>query len=149
MDALLHDISKYFATWYPMPRPSQEPGFLLKFDEKGSPRPRYLGRVDAVMSVEEMQSKIPPLGFKADGETEVIEDRSFAAFKAKMEAAIQAGKNKTKSQKERKKKERIVSKQTWCDQLKRTQCYLGLRPRRGLVSKKVSKMVTVLHFTST
>ena len=61
----------------------QEPGFLLNFDEKGSPRPRYLGRVDAVTCVEKMQSKIPPLGFKADGETEVIEDRSCEHYGVK------------------------------------------------------------------
>lgn len=66
------------------------------------------------------------------------EDRSFAAFKAKMEAAVQATKNKTKSQKERKKKERVTQKQGWCAQLQRTQCYLGVRPRRGFIPKKVS-----------
>ncbi|KAL8796896.1 MAG: hypothetical protein Q9195_000979 [Heterodermia aff. obscurata] len=136
VEALLYDINKDFSTSYKMPSPNKEPGFLLNFDKKGSPRPRYLGRVDADISVEDMESKIPAPGFKANGETEVLEDRSFAAFKAKMEAAIQAGKNKTKSQRERKKKERIASKQTWCDQLKRTQCYLGLRPRRGSVAKQ-------------
>ena len=130
-----------------MPNPIKEPGFLLNFDAKGSPRPRYLGRVNADISVEDMESKIPAPGFKANGETEVHEDRSFAAFKAKMEAAVQAGKNKTKSQKEKKKKERIVSKQTWCDQLKRTQCYLGLRPRRGSVAKEVNDLVAGFHFT--
>ena len=66
------------------------------------------------------------------------EDRSFAAFKAKIEAAIQATKNKTKSQKERKKKERVTQKQSWCAQLQRAQCYLGVRPRRGFVPKEVS-----------
>ena len=141
VEALLYDINKDFGTSYKMPHPNKEPGFLLNFDEKGCPRPRYLGRVDVDISVEDMESKIPAPGFKANGEAEVPEDRSFAAFKAKMEAAIQAGKNKTKSQKERKKKDRIVSKQIWCDQLKRTQCYLGLRPRCGLVAKNVSDMV--------
>ena len=67
------------------------------------------------------------------------EDRSFAAFKAKMEAAVQATKNKTKSQKERKKKERVTQKQAWCAQLQRAQCYLGVRPRRGFVPKEVSR----------
>ena len=145
----MYDINKDFGTSYKMPNPNKEPGFRLNFDEKDSPRPRYLGRVNEEISVEDIESKIPAPGFKANGETKVHEDRSFAAFKAKMEAAIQAGKNKSKSQRERKKKERIVSKQTWCDQLKRAQCYLGLRPRCGSVAKKVSAMVAVLHFTST
>ena len=71
----------------------------------------------------------------AAGETEEPEDRSFEAFKAKIEAAIQAGKNKSKSQKERKKKERVVQKQSWCAQLKRAQCYLGVRPRRSAIAR--------------
>ena len=143
VEALLFDINQDFNTSYQMPSPNKEPGFLLNFDKKGSPRPRYLGRVDADTSVEDMESKIPAPDFKANGETGVHEDRSFAAFKAMIEAAIQAGKNKTKSQRERKKRERIFSKQAWCDQLKRTQCYLGLRPRRGSVAKKVSDIFTV------
>ena len=80
------------------------------------------------------------------------EDRSFAAFKAKMEAAVQATKNKTKSQKERKKKERVTQKQAWCAQLQRAQCYLGVRPRRGFVPKKVSGLIgwigECIHFPS-
>lgn len=126
----MYDINNDFGTAYKMPRPKTEPGFLLNFDDKGSPRPRYLGRVNLDVSVEHMESKIPA--------PDMREDRSFAAFRAKMEAAIQATKNKSKSQKEKKKKERIVLKQSWCAQLKRAQCYLGVRPRRGSVAKNVS-----------
>lgn len=141
VEALLYEINKGFGTSYKMPHHTREPGFLLNFDEMGSPRPRYLGRVNADVSAEDMESKIPAPSYKAKGETET-EDRSFAAFKAKMEAAVQAGRNKTKSQKEKKKKERIVLKQSWCAQLKRAQCYLGVRPRRGSVAKNVSLSVS-------
>lgn len=144
VEALLYDINTGFGTSYKMPHSTREPGFLLNFDQKGSPRPRYLGRVNADISVEDMESKIPAPDYKAKGETET-EDRSFAAFKAKMEAAVQAGKNKTKSQKEKKKKERIVLKQSWCAQLKRAQCYLGVRPRRGSGAKNVSHNVSFFY----
>ena len=133
VEALLHDINQDFGTSYKMPNPTREPGFLLNFDEKGSPHPRYLGRVNADVSVDEMEAKIP-----APEPAREMEDRSFAAFKAKMEAAIQATKNKTKSQKERKKKERIVLKESWCAQLKRAQRYLGLRPCRDAAAQNVS-----------
>lgn len=133
VDALIRDINKELGTYIKLPKTGREPGFLLNFDEQGSPRPRYLGRVDVDITVDEMESKIPSPDFKALGEVEEPEDRSFEAFKAKMEAAIQATKNKSKSQKETKKKQRVVQKQGWNEQLKRVQCYLGIRPRQSAV----------------
>ena len=60
----------------------------------------------------------------------MLDDRSFAAFKKKIEASIEAGKNKSKAQRERKKNERIVLKKGWFAEMKRVQCYLGARPCR-------------------
>ena len=105
-----------------------EPGFLLSFVEKGSPRPRYLGRMMAEDDLNVMESKIPRIDFVQDGE-DAVNSRSLAAFRVKMEAAIQAGKNKSKASKEKKKGERIILKRSWCAELKRVRCYLGLRPR--------------------
>ena len=138
MEALIHDINKELGTSLKFPHPSREPGFVLNFDEKASPRPRYLGRVNEDISVEDMEFKIPGPDYKPAGEVEEVEDRSFEAFKTKIEAGIQASKNKTKSQKEKKKRERVSQKQGWCAQLKRTQCYLGIRPRRGQIAHKQS-----------
>lgn len=64
VEALLHDINTDIGTSYKVPHHDREPGFLLNFDEKGCPRPRYLGRVNAHISVEEMESRIPAPGFK-------------------------------------------------------------------------------------
>ena len=135
VETFIDDINKELDTCLKFPRPNREPGFLLRFDEEGSPRPRYLGRVDLEVTVDEMESKIPPPEYKAAGEMEEPEDRSFEAFKAKMEAAIQAGKNKSKSQRESKKRQRVVQKQGWCEQLKRAQCYLGIRPRKSAAAQ--------------
>lgn len=131
VEAFIYDINKELGISLKFPRPSHEPGFVLNFDEQGSPRPRYLGRINEEIGVEEMELKILPPDYRAAGETEEPEDRSFEAFKAKIEAANQAGKNKSKSQKERRKKDRVLQKQAWCAQLKRVQCYLGVRPRRS------------------
>ena len=57
------------------------------------------------------------------------DDRSFAAFKKKkIEPAMQATKQESKHQRD-KNKGRIGLKHGWCEQLKRAQCYLGVRLR--------------------
>lgn len=133
-EAFLHDINSELGTFLNFPHPTHEPGFHLHFDEPGSPRPRYLGRVDAETTVDDMESKIPGPDYQAPGETGEPDDRSFKAFEAKMKAAVQAGKNRTKTQRETKKRQRVGQKQGWCEQLKRAQCYLGVRPRRGALA---------------
>ncbi|KAL8863540.1 MAG: hypothetical protein Q9178_000221 [Gyalolechia marmorata] len=128
VQALFDDIKKELRLLVYFPHEEQEPGFLLSFTEEGSPRPRYLGRFDLQHSLDDMEAKIPPYTYEDNGEQRTG-DRSFAAFKKKMEAAIEATKQKSKHQRDRKKKERIGTKQAWCEQLKRAQCYLGVRPR--------------------
>ncbi|KAL8772954.1 MAG: hypothetical protein Q9209_001974 [Squamulea sp. 1 TL-2023] len=128
VQALFDDIKKELRLLVYFPSEEKEPGFLLSFEEEGIPRPRYLGRLDFEHSLDEMEAKIPPYTPVENGEYRV-DDRSFAAFKKKMEAAIEATKQKSKHQRDKKKKERIGTKQAWCEQLKRAQCYLGVRPR--------------------
>ena len=82
------------------------------------------------MDLPSWEQKIPGPNYKKDGENEVLDDRSFAAFKRKIEASIEVGKHKSKAAKEKKKNERVVQKKGWCAQLKRAQRYLGVRPRR-------------------
>lgn len=59
-----------------------------------------------------------------------VVDRSFAAFKLKMEAAVQATRRKSKASKGKRQREQIQKLKDWCRAVKRTQCYMGLRPRR-------------------
>ena len=82
------------------------------------------------MDLTSWERKIPGPDFKENGENEVLDERSFAAFKKKIEASIEAGKNRSKSAKEKRKNERVIMKKGWCAQLKRAQRYLGVRPRR-------------------
>ena len=103
------------------------PGFLLSFLEDGSPRPRYLGCLSAENPLEEMESQIPGPDFKQEGEDK-IDPRSLEAFRKKIEAAIEAGKHRSKGTKEKRKKARVMEKKSCCLQLQRTHRYLGMKP---------------------
>lgn len=129
VEDFLSEINEKLDLELRFPRSLEEPGFLLKFQQDGSPRPRYLGRLTTENTLEMMESKMPGPDFREPGETDDLDHRSFDAFRRKMEAAIQAGRNKSKASKEKKKKSRIVEKKGCCAQLKRTQCYLGIKPR--------------------
>ena len=110
------------------PDVTRHPGFDIGFEEEGSPRPRYLGRLTDQTSLLDLEEMMPEPGTEP-GVPQVLEDRTFPAFRRKMEAAILAGKNRQKNAKSKKKQDRVVQKRGCCAQLKRTQCYLGIRPR--------------------
>lgn len=57
------------------------------------------------------------------------EDRSLEAFKAKMELAYQAARNKTKASKQRKHQEVLLKRQDMVKQALRAEGYLGLRAK--------------------
>lgn len=133
VEELLFEINSKLNLKLGFPHSTIEPGFLLSFLIEGSPRPRYLGRLTTENDLETMESTIPGPGFKQPGD-DALDSRSFPAFRVKMEAAIQAGKNRSKASKEKKKKERIIIKGSWCDQLKRARCYLGLRPKSSTLT---------------
>ncbi len=122
--SLLAEINKDLNLQLKFP---DDPGFLLNFLEDGSPRPRYLGCLSAENPLDKMESQIPGPDFKLEGEDEV-DDRSLEAFRVKMEAAIQAGRNRSKGSKEKRKKARVMEKKGCCLQLRRTQHYLGMKP---------------------
>ncbi|KAI4256477.1 MAG: hypothetical protein LQ352_002083 [Teloschistes flavicans] len=128
VQVLFNEIREQLGLIVHWPRQDIAPGFLLTFSEADLPRPQYLGRLDLHHSLDEMEAKIPPHKNSQD-EAPRVDDRSLAAFKKKMEDAVQATKQKSKNQKDKKKKNRIGMKQGWCEQMKRAQCYLGLRPR--------------------
>lgn len=107
----------------------RHPGFEIAFQD--GPRPRYLGRLTDDCSLTELEEMIPK---PCEEEREVVEDRSFPAFRRKMEAAILAGRNRQKNARDKKRRDRVTTKKGWCAQLRRAQCYLGVRPR-GTVDK--------------
>ena len=133
VEALFKEIYETLGVYAGFPEVWYHSGFDIGFTEEGIPRPRYLGRFHTFCSLDDLEAMIPAPGNAAE-EPQEVDDRSFPAFRRKMEEAILAGKNKSKAAKEKKRRDRVVTKKAWCTQLKRTQCYLGIRPR-GTVKK--------------
>lgn len=122
--ALLAEINKNLDLQLKFP---DDPGFLLSFLEDGSPRPRYLGCLSDKSPLEVLESQMPEPDSKQEGEDDV-DPRSFEAFRLKMKAAIETGKNRSKGSKEKRKKARVMEKKSCCLQLQRAQRYLGMKP---------------------
>ena len=133
VEALFVEIYQTLGVYAGFPEVWYQSGFDIGFTEEGIPRPRYLGRFNNDCSLDDLEAMIPAPG-KAVEEPQEVDDRSFPAFRRKMEEAILSGKNKNKAAKEKKRRDRVITKKAWCTQLKRSQCYLGIRPR-GTVNK--------------
>lgn len=106
-------------------------GVLLPFVEDGTPQPQYLGRSKSRETKDNLERSIPvPLEYpsRPAGSSRAF-DRSFSAFKAKMEAAIDATRRKNNAAKGKRQRTQAQKLRSWNRGLKRTQCYLGLRPR--------------------
>ena len=133
------------------PDVTRHPGFDFDFEEDGSPRPRYLGRLTDQMGLLELEEMIPQPGTEPGG-PQVLDDRTFSAFRRKMEAAILAGKNRQKNAKSKKKQDRVVQKRGWCAQLKRkalfrlvplsTPVYFIILPEHCLLLKCLSQALS-------
>ena len=83
---------------------------MIDFSSKGIPRPRFLGICTSRECFSDMETNIPTEAYKPEDEDLKIgkaDDRSFASFTAKMDAAFQATKNKSKGSKEKKKIQRV------------------------------------------
>lgn len=148
VEDLFHEIKKKLHLLVYFPSPVREPGFLLRFDHD-MPRPRFLGKLSQAETFETLEARIPKAGYKEDDEGEGVDNRSFAAFKRMMEDAVEATKNKSRSSKEKKKTNRILAKQGWVSQMKRVQCYLGVRPRQAPtipVNPDIDPDVDFYHF---
>ena len=110
--------------------------FTISFFDDGTPQPQLLGTTKSRADFDEMQGIIPsPLaghGEPPDNASEAL-DRSFAAFKRKLDKAVTASKKKAAAGKKKKAQDRFKVIQDWHKQLRRAQRYLGIRPRSGQV----------------
>ncbi|KKY16848.1 putative qde-2-interacting protein [Phaeomoniella chlamydospora] len=111
---------------------SAELGFTVQFHDDSTPQPVYLGRGRSRDQIDKMQENIPlphdghgvaPTGAGAELE------RSFELFRQKMETMNAAMKRRNKSTKKKRAQDRVSEQLKWCQSLKRSQRYLGLRPR--------------------
>ena len=86
---------------------------VIEFSGEGIPRPRFLGISTSREAFSKMEANVPTEAFRVKDEAFKIgktDDRSYAAFMAKMEAAVQATKNKSKGSKEKKRVQRVQLK---------------------------------------
>ncbi|KAG8534145.1 uncharacterized protein KY384_000989 [Bacidia gigantensis] len=128
VEQLFNEIEKSLGIYASFPDVSEVPGFQLSFVEEGTPRPRYLGRFTEDCGMLELEGMIPVEGSPLEA-PEVLDERSFPFFRQKMLDAMAASKKKSKAVRQKKRKDRVENKRRWCSELKRGQCYLGLRPR--------------------
>ena len=107
---------------------------VLAFPEHPRLRPRYLGQSSARDDYDRLTGYVPSISYRLPGEPSDMavgepDDRSIEAFKALVEDAIELTKNKSKATKAKRQAERIFMNKDMQKQLKRTQRYLGLRPK--------------------
>lgn len=112
-------------------RVPKEPGFVISFQEPGSPCPRYLGKLSSKEDLPVLENKIPGPEFRHEAE-DLLDLRTLSAFKDKIQLAIDAGKRKSKPSKGKKEGKRNddgmagVAKDSYSAQLEKTCRYLGL-----------------------
>ncbi|MCJ1432189.1 hypothetical protein MMC27_001545 [Xylographa pallens] len=130
--SLLEEINKDLEIQLDFPARAEERGFRLNFPDDSQPRPRFLGISSSQAAFKAMEKQVPTMDSLVKGTASLAletDDKSYAAFKMKMDLAHMATQKKTKASKEKKKFQRVQQKEAWCRQLRRTQRYLGIRPR--------------------
>ncbi|ODH46379.1 hypothetical protein GX48_07535 [Paracoccidioides brasiliensis] len=128
---LIDEINETFKCQLAIPS-DREPGFLVSFENDSTPQPQYLGTSSSRDKKVEMESTIPaaPTGHGEPPTGSSVEiDRSFVAFKTKIKAALDATRRRNIVANKKRQADRMQKLQDWCRTLKRTQCYLGMRPR--------------------
>ncbi|KAH8692729.1 hypothetical protein BGW36DRAFT_302862 [Talaromyces proteolyticus] len=133
---LLQDINQELNISLTLPV-SPDIGLLLPFAEDGTPQPQYLGQSSSRETKDRLMAVIPKPSNEINDHDAIGDGSSLKhseptkAFRAKMEAGLDASKNKSKISKEKKRLEKIDRQREWAQSLKRAQCYLGLHPHRS------------------
>ncbi|KAK2845290.1 hypothetical protein FQN49_005869 [Arthroderma sp. PD_2] len=107
-------------------------GVVVPFTPDGTPQPQFIGTSLNREMKDQLEQSVPsaPSGNSEPGQNASPElKRSFDAFREKMEAAYAATRRKSKKAKGKRQQTQAQHIRSWYRELKRTQCYLGLRPR--------------------
>ncbi|KAK3065201.1 hypothetical protein LTS18_006410 [Coniosporium uncinatum] len=111
----------------------REAGLIIDFPQHPNLRPRFLGRSNSKDSYANLESNTPGMTFSPHFEPPASGQPALSdvqAFKAMFEEAVALNKAKGKHSKTQKQQVRIEQQKNIGKQLKRAQCYLGLRPKR-------------------
>lgn len=121
VEKLLKDINWKCETTCSLP-PSD--GFVLNFQEDGTPQPIFLGQSTSREMKDYLDSRIKTVP-NSKFENEAIPE--YQAYEQKIEAAVKLTKNNKGASKSKKQLVRIQTEHKWIRCLKRTQTYFGLR----------------------
>lgn len=131
VEVFLLEINKKFKMRLRFPN---EPGFVVSFQEPGSPCPRYLGKLLTKEDLSVLENKIPGPELRHEAE-DSLDLRTLGSFKEKIQLVIDAGKKKSKKVKEDGDRNSGgmpagmvagVAKDSWGAQLEKTCRWLGL-----------------------
>ena len=129
---LINEIASTFKVSLSVPKYP----FTLTFYEDGTPQPTFLGTSQSRTEAQNLQNSIPPTP-EDHGECppNALPNvrQVFAAFKEKCEDALLANKKKGTVGKKKKEEDRLLTIRDWYGQLRRTQRYLGLRPKSSKI----------------
>jgi hypothetical protein len=107
--------------------------FTVSFFDDGMPQPKHLGISRSRDDLTDMKASIPTVPDDYGEDFSQVDgrptERTFTAFKAKIERIISSTKKDKQATKQNKFNDRFLRQQDWVKQLKRAQRYLGLRPR--------------------
>ncbi|MCJ1417033.1 hypothetical protein MMC32_003372 [Xylographa parallela] len=112
--SLLEEINKDLEIQLDFPTRAEERGFRLDFPNDSQPRPRFLGISSSQAAFKAMEKQVPTMDSLVKGTASLAletDDKSYAAFKMKMDLAHMATQKKTKASKEKKKFQRVQQKE--------------------------------------
>lgn len=121
VEKLLKDINRKYETNCSLPLSD---GFVLNFQEDGTPQPIFLGQSTSREMKDYLESRIKTVP-NSKFENEAIPE--YQAYEEKIEAAVRLIKNKKGASKAKKQLVRIKTEHKWIRCLERTQTYFGLR----------------------
>ncbi|CAK4031612.1 hypothetical protein DOTSEDRAFT_58207 [Lecanosticta acicola] len=141
-ESQLHSLIHQLNSAFPDANVEVEEDIVLDFEHLTNEyRPRWLGhcksRAQYNSWIGQLQGE-PAMVLPTSG------DRSLEAFKAKMQAALDANKNKNKAMKAKKHQQALVTRQGMVKETLRAQRYLGLLPKKQDESQQQMPDITNL-----
>jgi hypothetical protein len=109
-----------------IPADAKESGLVIDFNDHPDLRPKWLGRSNCRPDYDFLESRTRLSAMNVAAPPPPDKILSFREF---IEAAADATRQKSKAIRQKKKEERVVKQQDMGRSFKRTQRYLGLRPR--------------------
>ena len=116
---------------------NRKEGLVIDFDDipQSELRPHFLGNSTSREQIQGWEDNCRVLSPKMD-----VPERTLEAFKAKLEAAAEISKNKSKAKKQQRQTENVVKRGDMSKLLTRTQRYLGLpTTKEGMKKQRTTK----------